>query len=84
MISLIDYLYAIKNASLDDNDEVYQSLTAKNIMREHPLTMNSTSTLREITVELAKGEVHAIAIADENKLKGIVSTADIIRYFLKE
>ena len=83
MISLTDYLYAIKNASLDDDDEVYHNLTVKNIMGEHPLAMNSASTLRDIAGELSKGEVHAIAIADDNKLKGIVSTVDVMKYFLK-
>ena len=83
MISLVDFLYAIKNASIDDDDEAYHRLTVKDIMREHPSTKPSSSSLREVAEELGKGNVHAIAIADENKLKGIVSTADIIRYFLK-
>jgi CBS-domain-containing membrane protein len=32
--------------------------------------------------ELAKGAVHAIVIADDGMMKGIVSTADVIRYFV--
>lgn len=84
MISLIDFLYAIKNASLDDDEFVYQNLRVKDIMRQYPLTKPSTSDLREVAAELAKGEVHAILIADQGSLKGIVSTADVIRYFLSE
>jgi acetoin utilization protein AcuB len=82
MISLVDYLYAIKNASMDDDEEVYHSLTVKEIMRESPVTKSTASTLKEVSEELAKGEVHAIVIADNGILKGIVSTADVIRYFL--
>ncbi len=83
MISLVDYLYAIKNASLDDDDDAYQNLSVKDIMRENPVTKPSSSSLKEISEELSKGEVHAIIIADDLRLKGIVSTADVIRYFLK-
>ena len=83
MISLIDFLYAIKNASLDDDEEVYQNLLVKNIMRESPVTKPSSSTLKEVAEELSKGEVHAIVIADDRNVKGIVSTADVIKYSLK-
>jgi CBS domain-containing protein len=82
MISLVDFLYAIKKASLDDDEEVYHTLTVKDIMRECPVTKPSSATLKEVAGELAKGEVHAILISDEGNLKGIVSTADVIRYFL--
>jgi CBS domain-containing protein len=84
MISLVDYLYAIKNATLDDDDKAYHNLSVKDIMREHPVTRPSSSTLKHVAEELAKGEVHAIVIADDKKIKGIVSTADAIRFFLKQ
>lgn len=84
MISLVDYLYAIKNATLDDDDDAYQNLSVKDIMRESPLTKSSSATLKDVALELAKGEVHAIVIADNGEMKGIVSTADTIRYFLKQ
>ena len=83
MISLMDYLYAIKKASLDDYDKIYHHLCAKDIMREQPVIFSSSSTLKDVANELAKGAVHAIIIADEGNLKGIVSIADVIRYFLK-
>lgn len=84
MISLVDYLYAIKNATMDDDDDIYQNLSVKDIMRENPVTKSSSATLKDVSEELSKGEVHAIVIADDQKLKGIISTADVIRYFLKE
>mgnify|MGYP000026371894 CR=1 FL=1 len=82
IISLIDFLYAIKSASLDDTEEVYNTQLVKDIMHENPITKPSLATLRDISEELAKGEVHAIVIADDGVLKGIVSTADVIRFFL--
>lgn len=82
IISLSDFLYAVKNSSFDDDDEIYSLLTVKEVMHEKPVTKPSTSTVRQICEELARGEVHAIVIADNGDLKGIVSTADVIRYFL--
>lgn len=84
MISLVDYLYSIKNATLDDDEKVYNDLSVKDIMRDNPISKRSSATLKEIAEELAKGEVHAIAIADDGILKGIISTADVIRFFVKK
>jgi len=83
MISLVDYLYAIKNATLDDDDDAYQKLSVKDIMRANPVSRTSVSSLKNIAEELSKGEVHAIVIADDKILKGIISTADVIRFVLK-
>ncbi len=83
IISLIDFMYAMKNASLDDDEEVYTKQQVKDIMHANPITKPSSSSIKEVAEELAKGEVHAIVIADNGVLKGILSTADLIRHFLK-
>lgn len=82
MISLTDFLFAIKNASLNDNDKEYHRLSVKDIMRERPATVKSAATVKSVVNELAKGEVHAFPVCDDGILKGIVSTADIMRYIL--
>ena len=82
MISLIDFMYAIKNASLNDNEEEYQNLMVKDIMSAHPVSKPSSCSISDVAGELAKGRVHAIVIADDGNIKGIVSTADVLRYFL--
>ena len=83
MISLVDFLFAIKNASLDDNENVYHQLLARDIMREHPVTVSSKATLNEVAEILVKGDIHAIVICDGGFIKGIVSTADMVKYVLK-
>jgi predicted transcriptional regulator len=82
MISLVDYAHAIKEASLDDSEPVYNELRVRDVMSEHPQMMSSESTIYEVAAELSKGFVHAVIIAENGMLKGIVTTADIIRYFL--
>jgi len=83
MISLADFLFGIKTASLDDDEEVYHNLFVKDIMREHPATCSSSASIKEVAEILAEGNVHAIVICDNGTVKGMVSTADVIRYFLR-
>ena len=39
--------------------------------------------IEDVAKELVKGYYHAIPIVEDDKIKGIVSTADIIQYFLQ-
>ena len=82
MIVLTDFLYAIKNASPAEEKAGYGNLIVKHIMREHAVTKSSATTIREISELLSSGETHAILIVDNGVIEGIVSTADVIRYFL--
>lgn len=84
MISLADFLYRIKGAGLDDNTQIYHELTVKDIMTPNPFSLKSDATITEVAKELARGVYHAVPIVESEKVVGIVSTADIIRHFLKE
>ena len=83
MVSLIDFMYHIAGAGIDDNDSVYSELKVKNIMTKNPFYLTTDATIEDVAKELAKGYYHAIPIVEGNKIKGIVSTADIIQYFLQ-
>jgi acetoin utilization protein AcuB len=83
IVSLGDFLYAINSATLDDNDEPYQKLYVRDIMRWKPVTIPSSYTLKQAAEILADGNIHALIISDDGILKGILSMVDIIRYVLK-
>ena len=84
IVSLIDFMRKIQDATLDDNELVYHELKVKDIMFSNPSTVGSDCTIQRAAEILAKGEVHALVVADEGNVKGIVSTADLITFFLKE
>jgi CBS domain-containing protein len=84
MVSLSDFLYRIQGAGLDDNTQIYHELTVKDIMTPNPFSLKSDATITEVAKELAKGVYHAVPIVESKKVVGIVSTADIIRHYLKE
>jgi len=84
MISLVDFMYKINGAGLDDSNVIYNTLKVKDIMTTKPYTMNSEVTIEEVARVLAKGVYHAIPIVEEDRIVGIVSTADIIRFFIDQ
>ena len=83
MISLIDFMYKIEGAGLDDNNDVYSNLLVKDIMTTNPYYASPNSSIENIAVELSKGKFRAIPIVDAERIVGIVSTADIIKFYLK-
>lgn len=83
MVSLIDFMRAIHNASLDDNEEVYHTILVKDIMSIHPVSIQEDTTIGQVAELLAKGEFHSVVITERGHVKGIVTTADLLRFFLK-
>ena len=83
MVSLVDFMYRIQGAGLDDNNPVYKSLTVKQIMTSNPYALDQGASIEEAAQILKKGDYHALPIVDGQKVVGIVSTADMIRYFLE-
>lgn len=84
MVSLIDFMYNISGAGVKDDHKVYKELKVKDIMTPKPFYLTTSSTIEDTAKVLAKGYYHAIPILENEELVGIVSTADIIEYFLNE
>lgn len=82
MVSLIDFMYKIKGAGLDDNSEVYTETCVADIMTSNPYYLSSNESIETVAKELAKGKFSAIPIVDANKVVGIVTTVDLLKYFL--
>ncbi len=83
MVSLIDFMYNIAGAGIDDNNKVYRELKVKDIMTKKPYYLDTNATIKDVAKVLAKGRYHAVPIVKEGDVKGIVSTADIIQFYLK-
>ena len=84
MVSLLDFMYHISGAGITDDNEVYTKLKVKDIMTPNPFYMSSQATIKDVADILTQGNYHAVPIMENEKIVGIVSTADIIKYFLKE
>lgn len=84
VVSLIDFMRAIHNASLEDTEAVYHDLKVRDIMSKHPVSVTPDSSIRDVAEILSKGEFHSLLILSNGKLEGIITTTDIIRLVLKD
>ena len=82
MVSLIDFMYNIAGAGLSDDHKVYKTLKVKDIMTQKPFSLTTNNTVEDVAKVLAVGHYHAVPILENDRLVGIVSTADIITYYL--
>ena len=84
MVSLIDFMYHIAGAGISDEHKIYKELRVKDIMTQKPFYLTTTATIEDVAKVLAEGKYHAMPILENHKIVGIVSTADIIKFFLSE
>jgi CBS domain-containing protein len=82
MVSLLDFMYHISGAGISDDNAIYKTLKVKDIMTPNPFYMTSKASVEEVAKVLMEGRYRAVPILDHDKLVGIVSTADVIKYFL--
>ena len=89
MLSYTDLL-RISFADATDEEEtdvdtvVYNMFTIDQVMAKNLVTVNSTSTIKEVAEILAKKEFHALPVVDNNELVGIVTTTDLINYLIAQ
>jgi len=83
MVSLIDFMYHISGAGISDDNKVYKELKVKDIMTQKPFYLTTNSTIYDVSKVLAEGNYHAVPVLENDNIVGIVSTADIIKHFLK-
>jgi len=84
MVSLIDFMYKINGAGLDDENAIYHQLNVKDIMSPNPFTIGTDATIESVAKEFAKGRYRAIPIVKNESILGIVTTADLIRFYMKK
>ncbi|MFT0715841.1 CBS domain-containing protein [Flagellimonas lutimaris] len=74
--------------AIDEHEEVvdtivYNMFTIPQVMVHDVVSVKSDATIKDVAEILSKREFHALPVVDDGKLKGIVTTTDLIRYFLK-
>lgn len=73
------------DSSVNDTDAlVYNMFTIKQVMKRNIVSVSSSSSIKEVAEVLATKEFHALPVVDNNKLVGIITTTDLIRYLLQQ
>ena len=89
MLSYTDLL-RISFADAIDEDEyevdsiVYNMFTIEQVMAKSPVSVPSTTTIKEVAELLSEKEFHALPVVDNNELVGIVTTTDLINYLIDQ
>lgn len=89
MLSYTDLLrISFADAFSEDTHEmdpsVYNLFTIEQVMAKHLVSVSSSATIKEVAELLATKEFHALPVVDHEKLVGIVTTTDLIKYLLAQ
>ncbi len=83
MLSLVD----IQQKTQSPTEELVatiESMLVSHFMTPDPISVQESATVREVAALFVENEFHAIPVLDGERVVGIVSTTDIIRFFLEE
>lgn len=71
--------------SEDDSDTVdslvFNMFSIEQVMIKDVFTVNSKTSIKQVAAILAEKEFHALPVVDNDKLVGIVTTTDVLKYF---
>ena len=68
----------------DMDDGIFDMLHINQVMKHSPVTVSTGSSIKEAGQILADKEFHALPVMDDGKLVGIITTTDIIKFFLTQ
>lgn len=66
------------------DEAILDMLTIAQVMTAKPKTISSTTIIRDSAEIFVKEEFHALPVVYNGELKGIVTTTDILKYFLEQ
>lgn len=66
------------------DEAIFDMLSINQVMKHSPETVSSEDTLKDAAKILADREFHALPVTDGDKLVGIITTTDIINYFIEQ
>lgn len=89
MLSYTDLLrISFVDAAFDDekvvDSTVYNMFTVQQVMAKNLVKVDSETTIKEVAEILAKKEFHALPVIQNEKLVGIVTTTDLLKYLLDQ
>lgn len=89
MLSYTDLLRISFADAIDDNEDdvdttVYNMFSIEQVMAKKLTCVSPETTIKEVAEILTKKEFHALPVIENEKLKGIVTTTDLINYLLEQ
>ncbi|WP_196892339.1 CBS domain-containing protein [Aureivirga marina] len=82
-ISFVD-AYNEENGEAAVDTAVYNMLTVEQVMVKNLVKVDVNTTIKEVAEILSENEFHALPVMNGNKIAGIVTTTDLLRYLLEQ
>ena len=87
MLSKVD-LQKISFVNSYDNDglttAMYDNLNIEQVMTKDVKVVQKSDTIYEVATILSKNEFHSLPVVEEERLVGIVTTTDLIKYLVDQ
>lgn len=90
MLSLTDLMRVSQSEAVEEEEVdkieslVYNMFTLSQVMTKEVVTVKPYATIKEVATLLSHEEFHALPVCDGQNLVGIVSTTDLLKYFLSQ
>ena len=81
-IERISYVSDVQNEKA--NTAIYDMLKIEQVMTNQVDTVQEDDEIRNAARKFATGEYHALPVLEGDKLSGIVTTTDVIKYLLEQ
>lgn len=78
----VSFIDAYSREGTEDTP-VYNMLSIRDLMIKNPLTATPQTTILEVSKLLASKEFHSLPVVDDGKLVGIITTTDLLHYFIE-
>ena len=66
------------------NTVVYNIFTIEQVMSKNIVTIHSNTPIKEAATILSNSDFHALPVVNEGVLIGIVTTTDLLKYYVKQ
>lgn len=81
-IKRMSFADELGSSEFEADQEIFQMLTVSQVMINKPFTLDKTATIKDAAKVLSIKEFRSIPIMDGDKIVGIVTTKDLIKFLL--
>lgn len=82
-IKRMSFANTFDEAEAEIDTSIFSMLKVGQVMTSKPFTLPSNTSIQEVAEVLAKKEFRTIPIVDGEQLVGMISTKDLIKFFLE-
>ncbi|MCH8533915.1 MAG: CBS domain-containing protein [Flavobacteriaceae bacterium] len=92
IVGMLSYTDLLRISFADATDEsgdsvettVYDMFTLEQVMTSNVKTVDAEDNIKDVAEIFTSAEFHALPVVEDNKLVGIVTTTDIIKYLVSQ